>query len=149
MRPANKAVGTAVPIAIECSKEFPERSTALAATLLGFGPQQQSGECRAQSESIEGGENHGNGDGQGELLIKSPGDARDERRGHEHRSQHQGNADDGSRELFHRLEGRVLRSQSLFDVALRAFDNHNRVVNHQADRQDQAQHRECVDREAE
>ena len=140
VRPADKTIRTAFPIAIEDVKEFPERPPALVSSFLWFWPQQQTRERRAERERIERGEHHGNGDGQSELLIKSPGDARNERRRDEHRSQHQRNPHNWSGELFHRLHCRVLRSQSLLDMALHTFDNHNRVVDHQTDSQDQAQH---------
>ena len=88
MRPADKTIRTAFPIAIEDVKEFPERRAALVSAFLWFWPEQQTRERRAERERVEGGEDHGNGDGHGELLIKSPGDAWNERRRDEYRSQH-------------------------------------------------------------
>src|SRR5580704_9683531 len=54
MRPADKPIRTAFPITIEGAKEFPERSAMQVGVLFGSWPQQQTGQCRAKSERVEG-----------------------------------------------------------------------------------------------
>ena len=69
--------------------------------------------------------------------------------GHEHRGQDQRDRDDGTRDLLHGLEGRLLRRQAMLDVVDHRFDHHDGIVHHDTDGQHQAEHREGVDREAE
>ena len=130
--------------AIEPVEELAEQSVAL---LLW--PEQQPGQRRAQRESVEGREDHRDGDGHGKLLIEPSGDARDEGCRHEDGRENQGDTDDRAGELFHGLSSRIFGSQTLLDVALHAFDDHNGIVHHQADGQHQPEHRERIDGEAE
>src|SRR5580692_11017348 len=81
-RPADKAVGGAIPILVEPAKEFSQRSTGLLLWL-----EQQRCQRRAKRESVERRKYYGDRDGNGKLLIQSAGDPWNESCRHEHRSQ--------------------------------------------------------------
>ena len=57
--------------------------------------------------------------------------------------------DDGTGEFLHGSPRRILGRQTFFDVALHAFDDHNGIVDHQADGQHQPEQRKRIDRETE
>ena len=50
---------------------------------------------------------------------------------------------------MHGLDGRVARTHALIDLVLHGLDDHDGVVDHDADRQHQTEHAGHVDREAE
>ena len=85
----------------------------------------------------------------GELAVDVADRAAEEGQRHEHRDQHHGDADDGARDLAHRLCGGLARRQALLaHDALDVLDHHDRVVDHDADHQHHAEHGQHVDREA-
>ena len=110
--------------------------------------EQQGRQRRAERERVEGREQRGDGDGDGELAEELPGDAADERAGHEHGAEHQGDGDDRAGHFVHGLAGGLARRQPLGQPALDVFHHHDGVVNHDADRQHQAEERQVVEREA-
>jgi len=130
--------------AVEPIEEFPKQPLA-----RFLGPEQQAGQCRAEGERVERREKHRNRDGDGELLVEPPGDSGDKRCGHEYRRQNQRDADHRAGQFFHGFEGRIPGSQALLDVPLYSLDHHDRVIHHEADRQDETEQREGVDGEAE
>ena len=70
--------------------------------------------------------------------------------GQEHRHQHQRDGDDRPGHLVHRLDRRLLGgSPSCSMWCDGVLDDHDGVVDHDADGQHQAEQREQVDREAE
>ena len=87
--------------------------------------------------------------GDRELLIQSAGDARDERGRHEDRREHERDADDRAGHFLHRSERRVARRQAVLDVMLDRFDDDDRVVDDETDREHEAEERERVDAKAE
>ena len=97
--PAEVTLGGAFEVAIEDTEEPAQQTAALRTR-----PQQQSGQRRAESQRIERREHYRNGDGRGELLIKTAGDSGDEDRRDEDGREHQGDADQGPGDLFHRLQ---------------------------------------------
>ena len=64
------------------------------------------------------------------------------------RRQHQRDPDQRPADFVHRFDRRIARRSSLLDFRLDRFDHDDRIVDHQADRQHQAQERERVDRES-
>ena len=72
--------------AIEPVKELAEQPVT-----LHLGPEHQPCQRRAQRESVKGGEDHRDGDGDGKLLVEPSGDAGDEGRRHKDRGENQGN----------------------------------------------------------
>ena len=88
-------------------------------------------------------------DGQRELPIKLTGDAAHERRRHKHRAQHQRDGDDCAADFVHRLPRRVARAQAHRDVMLDVFHHHDGVIDHDADREHEAEKRKVVQRESE
>ena len=108
------------------------------------------GERRRQRERHDARDHHRDRDGDGELLVQRAGHAAEERDRQEHRQQHQHDRDQRAGDLGHRLLGRLERRELVLgDVHLDVLDHHDRVVDHQPDREDHAEHRQHVDREAE
>ena len=87
------------------------------------------------------------GDRQGELAEELPGDAADERAGHEDRAQDQAHGDHRPGDLAHGLDRGLLGRQAGLDVVLHGLDHHDRVVDDDADGQHQAEEREVVEAE--
>ena len=77
-----------------------------------------------------------------------PGNARQKRRGNEHRAQAEGDGDHRHGDFFHRLVGRLLGREAVLDPAFHVFDDHDRVIDHDADGQHQAEEREIVERDS-
>ena len=77
-----------------------------------------------------------------------PDDPRDERAGHEHRRQHQADRDDRPGHLVHGPDRGVARGHAVLDVVLDRLDDDDRVVDHDADGQHQAEQREVIEAEA-
>ena len=55
----------------------------------------------------------------------------------------------GAGHFTHGLKRRVARRHSFFDVTFDCFDNDDRVIDHQADREHETEKRKRVDRESE
>ena len=126
--------------AIESAKKFAER----AGRFLSW-PQQQGRKCRTESERIERGEEHRDGNGHRELLIEPAGDARNEDGWQKHRCQNNGDRHDGPGNFFHRFESRLSGRESFFDVMFDRLHDHDRIVHDQADGQHKPKERERVD----
>ena len=120
----------------------------LAPTISTSRPQQQGRQRRAERQGIEGRDDRRGGNRQGELPEKLARNAPDERAGHEDRAQNQPHGDHRPGNLAHGLERGVARQQSVLDVVLHRLDHHDRVVDHDPDRQHQAEEREVVEAEA-
>ena len=103
----------------------------------------------AQRERLERRDEHRDGDGERELLVEAAGDPRDERHRNEHRGHAEGDRDDRSAHLLHRLERRVPGRHALLDVVLDRLDHDDGVVDHEADGEHQPEERQRVDGEAE
>ncbi|MNS52390.1 hypothetical protein D3C72_851030 [compost metagenome] len=110
--------------------------------------EQYRGQRRRQGQGVEGRDHRGNRDGQGELFVELAGQAGNERRRNEYRTQHQRRGDDRAGYLAHGFFGRFNRGQSEFDVPLDVLHHHDGVVHHDTDRQYQAEQRQGVEREA-
>ncbi len=78
------------------------------------------------------------------LPEELPHDATDERARHKHRAEHQADGDDRARHLLHRFDCRVARRQSVFNMMLDGFDHDDGIVDHDADRQHQAEQRQVI-----
>src|SRR5579863_1571655 len=74
--PAHVTICDAAEDSIE-PVEKPSQQTSIRPLVLRF--QQEGGQRRTQRQRIERRENHGEGDGNGELLIEASGNPRDER----------------------------------------------------------------------
>jgi hypothetical protein len=86
---------------------------------------------------------------QGELAIELAGQAGDEGERHEHGDEHEPNRNDRPRDLAHGLVRRLARGKPFLDVAFDVLDDHDRVIDDDADRQHEAEQGERIDREAE
>ena len=81
-----------------------------------------------------------------ELAVNIARSAREKRQRHKHRHQHHGHANDGPRDLAHRLTRGLQRRQTLFaHDAFDVLDHHNGIVHHDADHQHHAKHGQHVD----
>ncbi len=141
---ADVAIGSPFKHPVEPAKERSQRTPAFC-----FRLEHQGGQRRAERQRIESRQNHRDGDGHRELLVQPAGDAGDERRGNENRGENQRDPDDRAGQLLHGFECRLFGSEAVFDVAFHSFHHHDRVVNHQTDRQHQSEERERVDGKAE
>ena len=92
--------------AIEAAEEIAERTAAFRAR-----PQQHGGKRGAERQGVEGGDQHRDGDGDGELLVEPARDAGNEDGRDEDGGENQGDGDDGAGDLVHRLERGVLRAK--------------------------------------
>ncbi len=103
-----------------------------------------------QRQRHEGRNDRRRRDGDRELLIERPGNARNEHRRHEHAGQHQADRDDRPRHFVHRLVRGLLGGQPLlFHQPLDIFHDHDRIVDDDADRQHESEQRQRVERIAE
>ena len=81
--------------------------------------------------------------------VQPAGDARHHDGRHEHRQQHQRRGHHRAGDLDHRLGGGLLGVETLVvDQTQGVLDDHDGVVDDDADHQDQAEHRQRVDRQA-
>ena len=108
--------------------------------------EQQRRQRRRQGQRDEGGDHRRDGDGERELTIELAGDSGNERRGYEHRRQHQRDGDQRRADLVHRAVRRLARREAAGDVALDVLDHDDGVVDDDADRQHQAEQGEVVER---
>ena len=136
---------------VEATEEFPcqtaDAARFAAALVVGF--QQHRAECGAQGQGDDDGDDRRGGDGRRELREEQAGDAANEGGGNEHRAQRQRDGDECRGDLVHRLVCGLARRHALRHVALDVLDHDDGVVDDDADRQDQAEHRQVVDRDAE
>ena len=110
--------------------------------------------CRAQRRRQHDGDEHrqrhGRDDRHRELPVDDAGRAAEEGHRHEHRRQHEPDADQRAGDLVHRLACRLERRQPFFaHQALDVLDHDDGIVDQQADGEHHREHRQHVDREAE
>ncbi len=104
---------------------------------------------RREAQGQERRECHRDGDGQRELLVDLTGGTALQGGGDEHRGQHDGDRHHRTGDLGHRfLRGRLGRQALLGHDAFDVLDHHDRVVDHDADRQHHRKQRQLVDGEA-
>ncbi len=83
------------------------------------------------------------------MLVEPSGNTRNKNGRDEDSGENQGDTDHRAGKLFHSSSRSILGTQPLLDVALYAFDDNDGIVYHQADGEDQSEHRKGIDREAE
>ena len=120
-----------------------------AACFLVSGSQQQRRQRRAERQRIERRNDRRDRNRERKLPEELPRDAADERARHEHGAEHQADGDHRAGDLLHRLDRGFARRQAVFDVMLDRLDHHDRVVDHDADRQHQSEQRQVIQAEAE
>ena len=109
--------------------------------------QDQSAKSRRQGQGDKGRDCHGNGDGQGELLVEHAHHAAEEGNGDEDGGEHEGDRHDRSLHLVHRALRRVDDVQPLLHVMLDILDDHDGVVDDETDGENHREERQCVDAE--
>ncbi|MNM85074.1 hypothetical protein D3C81_971800 [compost metagenome] len=107
--------------------------------------EQYRSQCWRQSQGVEGRDHRRNRNGQGELLVELPRQTGDERCRNEYRTQHQCRGNDRAGYFAHGFFGRFDRRQSELDVPLDVLHHHDRIVDHDTDRQHQAEQRQGVE----
>ncbi|CAB3753801.1 hypothetical protein BPA30113_05478 [Burkholderia paludis] len=117
--------------------------------LVAMALQQDRGQRRRQRQRVERRDHRRDRDGHRELLVELAGQARHERERHEHGDERQRDRDDRPAHFLHRLVGRLSRVHPAFDVALDVLDHHDRIVDHDPDREHHPEQRQRVDRIAE
>src|SRR5215207_890205 len=105
---------------------------------LAVRPQEQRAERRRKRQRVDRRDDRRGGDRQRELAIELAGYAGDE-----------GGREYSAADLVHGLVGGVARRHALRDVALDILDDDDRVVDHDADRQHEAEQGQRIEREAE
>ena len=111
--------------------------------------EQERAERGRKRERVERGDRGRDGDGERELPEELPGDAGHERGRDEDRAEHERDGDDRAADFIHRLARRVARTEPVGDVVLDVFHHHDGVIDHDADREHEAEEREVVQRKAE
>ena len=109
------------------------------------GAQPQRALRRLEGRGVDGADEGGHGDHQRELREHVAGEAGNEGRRQEHRHQDQGDADDRAEQFVHRLDRGVVAGEALFDIFGHALDDDDGVVDHDADRQHDAEQGREVD----
>ena len=104
---------------------------------------------RRQRQRNDQRNDRGAGNGQRELPVELAGYAGDEDRRYEHGAENQRDGDQRRADLVHAFARRLARREPGGDVAFDVFDDDDGVVDHDADRQDQAEQRQIVQRKAE
>jgi hypothetical protein len=146
------AVRAALEEAVERPKQPAEQAVDQARRqVLGrvMGLEQQGGQRRRQGQRIDRRDHRRDGDRDGKLLVELADDAVEKSHRHEHGAQHQCNRHDRPRHFPHRLVCGRQWTEAFLDVAFDVFHHHDRVVDHNADRQHHAEQAERFDREAE
>ena len=112
-------------------------------------PEQNRGERGRERQGVDRREQRRDGDREGELPKELADDAGDQAAWHEHGAEHQRHADHRPCHLLHGLERRLPRREPVLDPAFNVLNHDDRVVDHDSDRQYQAEEREVVEAEAE
>ena len=111
-------------------------------------PEPQGALGRLQGRRVDRADEGGRGDDEGELGEHVAGEARHESGRNEHRHQDQRDADDRPEQFVHRRIAASCARHPLLDVFRHALDDHDRVVDHDADREHDAEQGREIDGEA-
>ena len=111
-------------------------------------PQKHGAQRRRQRQRVQRRNRHRDADRHRELAEQGSRDTGDKGDRHKHRKQHERDRDDRARNLGHGFFGRVGRRQFrlFFHDAFDIFDNDDRVVDQNADRQHHRQQRDRIGR---
>ena len=83
------------------------------------------------------------------MPVELAGNPGDEGGRNEHCAQHQGDGDQRRTDLVHAPLRGITRRQTGSDIALHVLDHDDRIVDHDADGENQAEQRQIVEREPE
>ncbi len=111
--------------------------------------QQQRGQRGRQRQRDQARDQRGRGNRQRELPIELTGDAGDERRRHEHRRQDERDGHQRAADFVHRRRAASRGVMPSMEIAFHVLHHHDRIVHDDADREDEPEQRERVQREAE
>ena len=110
-----------------------EQGEGTARAMLGR-PQDDGAERGREGQRIHRRDGDRRRDGDGELPVELTGDSGKKGDGPEYRKQHESRRDDGTRDLLHGPQrGLAGGSPLLFHDALHVLDDHDRIVDHEAD----------------
>ena len=116
---------------------------------VALAPQEQRAHHRRQRQRDEARHQHRGRHRHGEFAEQAADDAGHEQERDEHGDQRNRDRYDGEADLAGALDGRLERAIALFEVAHDVFDHHDRVVDHEADRDGEPHEREIVEAVAE
>src|SRR5262249_54649340 len=119
-----------------------------AVVLVLVGPEKNSAKRRAQGERNKARDQRRRGDSHRELPEKQTGNSRDERRWYKNRAQSQRDRGQRTANLIHGDTRGLDRRHTAFKFAFDILDNDDSAVDHDANRQHQAEKRQIVDRNA-
>ncbi len=91
--------------------------------------------CRRHRHGVDGRNDHRHRDRQGELAEELPGDAAEEGAGQEDGGEHQRDGQDRAGDFAHRLDRGFAHRQAFVQPALDVFQDHDGVVDNDADGQ--------------
>ncbi len=117
--------------------------------LLAMRSQEQRRQGGRQRQRHDGRDDRRGRDRERKLPIELARNAGDERRRDEYGAEHQRDRDQRASDLVHGLVRGLARGHPLAQIALDVLDDHDGIVDHDADRKHQAEQREVVQREAE
>ncbi len=104
---------------------------------------------RLEGDGVDGADDRGGGDREGELPVKLAGDAAEEGARDEDGHEDEGDADDRAEYLAHRLDrGGLGVGAIVVDVVGGVLDDHDGIIDDDADGEDQAEEGQEVDGEA-
>ncbi len=134
--------GDAVEPVVEPGEEF--------ARLLVLALEYQHAQRGCQRQRDDARDHHRDRHRDRKLAVELAGQSAKESDRHEHRAQREYDSDHRPADLFHGLDRRLACRQVFFlHDALDVFEHHDRVIDHDTDRQHHAEQRQCVDRVAE
>ena len=100
-----------------------------------------------ERDGIDAAEDGGDGDDEGELAIHLADDSGEEGGGKEDRNEDERDARDGGEEFVHGSDGGIFGGLAVFDVFGGSFDDHDGVIDDDADGEDDAEKGEGIDGE--
>ena len=136
-------LGALEPV-VEAGEEASEKAFLFAFVMT---LQNHSAESRGKGQGHKGGKRHGNGDGECKLAIEHAGHASQEGHRHEHRRQDESNSHHRPLHLVHGPLRGIHRLQALLHVLFHVLDDHDGIINHQADGQHQGKEGQSIDGE--
>ncbi len=114
----------------------------------GLRPQPQGALGRLQRDRVDRADDSGRRDDERELAVELAHDPRKDGCRQEHAQQHQRDREDRPQQFVHRQRRGLFRLDPLLDIFGRALDHDDRVVDDDADGEDEREQREQVDAES-
>src|SRR4051794_7343453 len=112
------------------------------------GAENAATEHRRKADGHEARDQNRNADGDGEFTEEASEDASHEQKRNENRGERDGHRQDGEPDLARASKGGFHRLFAALDMTHDVFEHDDRVIDYEADAQDQRHHRNVVEAEA-